>query len=108
MSQPRYVTYLPVGPTAATNHGPLAVAATGDELRATTVVDPVAGDRITCTELQQRDRECWRDVDARWPPSRAYVRTPVDRARANAARATCRRRAAILLRTCRIGAVRAG
>jgi hypothetical protein len=103
-----HIPFLNVGPSADTQREPLARAASPDELRAMNVVDPIVGDSVGCVELQQRDGDCWRDVDAQWPPSRAYARTPIDRHRANAARATCRRRAALLLRVCRVGAVRAG
>jgi len=107
---PDFVDLLPVNPNAATTRttGPLAIVATDAELRETTVRDPIVGDVISCAELVARDRACWDDVDARWPPDGAYTLSAAEREQMRAARGVCRRRATTLLRVCRVGGVRAG
>jgi hypothetical protein len=92
----------------ATPNAPLVHVATATELHATRVIDPVVGDVISCAELVTRDRACWQDADAKYPPRDAYAMTPAERTQMRAARSTCAVRRPVLLRVCRVGSVRAG
>lgn len=64
------------------------------------VVDPVNQDRVTCAVLRDRANACWDRYYRRYDPKTdAAIR---DRDRATAARAPCRRRSQVVLRTCRL------
>ena len=105
---PDFVDYQYPATSAGSPSAPLALIATDAELRATTVVDPIVGDTITCADLIIRDRACWQDADAKYPPRDAYAMTPDERTQMRAARSTCAVRRPVLLRVCRVGGVRAG
>jgi hypothetical protein len=108
---PQYIDLIPATPITAapiTPRDPLVHVATATELRATIVVDPIVGDQVSCADLVQRDRDCWRQFDAQYPPRDAYALSTADRERSRAARGMCAVRRPVLLRVCRFGGVRAG
>lgn len=108
---PVFVDLIPVGPIRSTPFAattPLVHVATDAELRETTVRDPIVGDTITCADLIIRDRACWQDADAKYPPRDAYTLSAAEREQMRTAHGTCAVRRAVLLRVCRVGSVRAG
>lgn len=108
---PQYIDLIPATPINSgpiTPRDPLAHVTTDAELNTMTVIDPVRGDTVTCAELVTRDRACWQDADAKYPPRAAYTLTAAERTQMRTARSTCAVRRPMLLRVCRVGGVRAG
>ena len=108
---PQYIDLIPATPTTATPitaRDPLVHVATDAELLAMTVMDPVLDDVVTCAELVTRDRACWQDADAKYPPRDAYTLTSAERTQMRTTRGTCAVRRPVLLHVCRVVGVRAG